>query len=148
MKAGNIYGVLCLAAALMLPPGHASAQTNTGANINEAKKAIVQSNEQYFQAFVKKDMSIFINLYAGDCWIMPPNAPALCGPAAPRDFFTTAYNTFGVRNGKFITIDIYGIAEDMVAEIGFFKLYDANNIEFDDGKFLVLWKKTAKGWLR
>ena len=36
--------------------------------------------------------------------------------------------------------------EDIVAEIGFWKVYDADKVEFDDGKFLVLWKKTPKGW--
>lgn len=122
------------------------AQQTTNVNLEEAKKAIAESSEIYFQAFSKNDASIFINLYAEDCWIMPPNAPALCGPEAPGGFFRTAYNKFGIRDGKFITIDVYGISEDIVAEIGFWKLYDTATTEFDDGKFLRLWKKTPKGW--
>jgi len=121
-------------------------QQATNANLEEAKKAIAASNEIYFLAFAKNDTSLFTSLYAEYCWIMPPNVPALCGPKAPHDFFQTAYNQFGIRNGKFITIDVYGISEDIVAEIGFWKLYNAGNVEFDDGKFLVLWKKTSKGW--
>ena len=131
---------------LILPFRYASAQAGSIANLEDAKKAIAASNEIYFQAFVKNDASIFVNPYAKDCWIMPPNAPALCGPDAPGDFFQTAYTKFGIRNGKFITIDVYGISEDIVAEIGFWKLYYAGNIEFGDGKFLVLWKKTPQGW--
>ena len=91
-------------------------------------------------------LSKFINLYAEDCWIMVPNALTLCGPDAPGGFFQTAYNKLGIRNGKFITTDVYGIREGIVAEIGFWKLYNIGNIEFDDGKFLRLWKKTPKGW--
>ncbi|HZX57811.1 MAG TPA: hypothetical protein VFE54_03765 [Mucilaginibacter sp.] len=122
------------------------AQQTANANLGEAEKAIEESNELYFKAFAKNDTSLFINLYADDCWIMPPNAPALCGPQAPGGFFQKAYNQFGIRNGKFITIGVYGISGDIVAEIGFWNLYNAGNIDIDDGKFLRLWKKTSKGW--
>jgi len=146
MKAGKLFIVLHLAAVSMLPFDHTSAQSNSRAVLGEARKAIAESNEILFQAFAKNDPSIFIDRYAEDCWIMPPNSPVLCGPDAPRDFFQKAYDRFGVRNGKFTTIDVYGISEDIVAEIGFWRLYDAGNTEIDDGKFLVLWKRTSKGW--
>ena len=146
MKKEKLFIILCFAGISMLPFHYASAQAGSVANLEDAKKAIAASNEIYFQAFVKNDASIFVNPYAKDCWIMPPKTPALCGPDAPGDFFQTAYTKFGIRNGKFITIDVYGISEDIVAEIGFWKLYYAGNIEFDDGKFLVLWKKTPQGW--
>jgi len=112
----------------------------------EAKKAIAESNAIYFQAFVTGDSSIFIDRYAKDCCIMPPNSLALCGPEAPRDFFNLAYNKFGLRNGKFITTDIFGIGKNYVAEVGLWQSFDAHNVMFDDGKFLVLWKKTPQGW--
>ena len=66
----------------MLPFQYASAQAGSVANLEDTKKAIPANNEIYFQAFVKNDASIFVNPYAKDCWIMPPNAPALCGPDA------------------------------------------------------------------
>ena len=122
------------------------AQQSTNANLEEAKKAIAASNEIYFQAFVKGDSSILIDRYAKDCWIMPPNTPALCGVDAPQEFFKTAYNTFGLRNGKFITIDVFGDGVEFVTEEGFWQSFDAYNKLFDNGKFLVLWKKTTDGW--
>jgi len=122
------------------------AQRSTHANLDEVKKAIAASNEIYFQAFVKGDSSIFIDRYAKDCWIMPPNAPALCGVDAPNEFFQMAYNKFGLRNGKFITIDVFGDGVEFVTEEGFWQSFDANNKLFDNGKFLVLWKKTPEGW--
>src|SRR5882762_10387456 len=79
------------------------AQQSADTRLEEAKKAIAASNEIYFQAFAKGDSSIFIDRYAKDCWIMPPNTPALCGVDAPLEFFKTAYK-FGLRNGKFTTI--------------------------------------------
>src|SRR5258708_4883376 len=80
------------------------AQQTTNASLEEAKKAIAASNEIYFQAFAKGDSSIFIDRYTKDCWIMAANSPALCGTDAPLEFFRAAYNKFGLRNGKFITI--------------------------------------------
>ena len=145
MTKRKVFPILYLAAISMLPFEYISAQPDSKANLEEAKKAIAASNEIYFQSFAKNDASIFINQYADDCWIMAPNAPSLCGPDAAGDFFRKGYN-LGVRNGKFITTDVYGVSEDIVAEIGFWKLYNAGDSEVDDGKFLVLWKKTPKGW--
>lgn len=127
--------------------GHCDAQqAKRNANLEEAKKAIAESNSIYFQAFAKGDSSIFIDRYAKDCWIMPPNAPAMCGAEAPLKFFKIAYEQIGLRNGKFITIDVFGDGEEYVTEVGFWQSFDVNNKLFDEGKFLVLWKKTAKGW--
>jgi ketosteroid isomerase-like protein len=135
----------CLATTSMLPFEPLLAQIDTPSNLTEARKAIAESNDQYFLAFEKNDPSLFVNRYAEDCWIMLPNAPALCGPTAAKDFLQGGYQ-FGIRNGKLITDDVYGVSENVVAEVGFYKLYNISNIEFDDGKFIVLWKKTAQGW--
>ena len=122
------------------------AQQITNAKVEEAKKAIAASNGVFFQAFVKGDSALFIDRYARDCWIMPPNAPALCGKDAPLEFFKLAYDRFGVRNGKFITIDVFGDGVEFVTEVGFWQLFGADNRQLDNGKFLVLWKKTTDGW--
>jgi ketosteroid isomerase-like protein len=130
--------------------GNASAvnggAVNANAGLEEAKKAIAASNEVYFQSFAKHDSSIFIARYADDCCIMPPNSPAICGPDAPLTFFMLAYEQFGLRNGKFITTAVYGDGENYVTEEGLWQSFDAKNVLFDNGKFLVLWKKTPKGW--
>ena len=85
-----------LASIGLLSYGLASAQSIFRANsIDEAKRAIAASNELYFQAFAKHDVLQFISLYAEDCWIMPPNAPVLCGPDAPGDFFEMTYTKLG-----------------------------------------------------
>jgi len=123
-----------------------NAQSTSPSGLEEAKKAIAESNSIYFKAFQTNDSSIFINRYAEDCCIMPPGAPAECGPDAALHFFKIAYNEVGLRNGKFITTQVYGDGETYVTEEGLWESYDANNKLFDNGKFLVLWKKTPKGW--
>jgi len=141
----KIFPILYMVVISMLPFDCIWAQSDEDPNLEEAKKAIAASNDIYFQSFAKNDASLLINRYADDCWIMAPNAPTLCGPNSAGDFFRKGYD-LGVRNGKFITVDVYGVSNNIVAEIGFWKLYNAGDSEVDDGKFLTLWKKTPKGW--
>lgn len=138
MKSILPFLVLSLTLGCSNPPGNA--------NLEEAKKAIAESNAIYFESFVRNDSSIFIDRYADDACILAPNTPPLCGRAAAADFFRIAYDQFGLRNGKFITTAVYGLSPEYVTEEGDWQSFDANGAMFDNGKFLVLWKKTSKGW--
>ncbi|HEX6891757.1 MAG TPA: DUF4440 domain-containing protein [Chryseolinea sp.] len=120
------------------------AQTNP--QLDEAKKAIAASNAVYFESFVKNDPKIFIDRYAEDACILAPNSPAACGRDAVAEFFRGAYKDYGLRNGKFTTTAVYGDGKEYVTEEGVWQSFDSEGKMFDDGKFLVLWKKTPKGW--
>jgi ketosteroid isomerase-like protein len=141
-----IISLLAVLIFFLLPGSKTYAQTSNNKYLDEAKKAIAESNAIYFSAFVKGDSSIFINRYAKDCCILLPNAPALCGESGALEFFKTAYYKIGLRNGKFITTNVYGDGKEFVTEEGLWQSFDAGNNMFDNGKFLVLWKKTADGW--
>ena len=125
---------------------HSIAYSQSGTALEEAKKAIAASNAIYFESFVKNDPTIFIERYAKDACIMAPNAPALCGREAAASFFKSGYEEYGLRNGKFITTAVYGDGKEYVTEEGLWQSFDAKGNLFDDGKFLVLWKKTSEGW--
>src|SRR3569833_3099746 len=147
MKKTTLLKVVLLAAGILsYSLGHAQ-QAKKNQALEQAKRAIAVSNAIYFEAFRKGDSSIFINRYAKDCWIMPPNAPAMRGADASLQFFKTAYDKIGLRNGNFITLDVYGDGKEYVTEIGLWQSFDANYKMFDNGKFLVLWKKTPQGWI-
>jgi ketosteroid isomerase-like protein len=139
----NFLSVLIIFSVLS---GNCSAQSKSNGMLEEAKKTIEESNAIYFQAFVKGDSSIFIHRYATDCCIMPQNTTAMCGKNAALDFFRIAYYQMGLRNGKLITTAIYGNGTEFVTEEGLWQLFDASGNMFDDGKYLVLWKKTKNGW--
>jgi len=138
----------CVISALLFIIIHisVSAQSSDSTTIQEARKAISASNAVYFQAFIKGDSSVFIDRYAEDCCIMSPNESAICGPDAALKFFRKAYYDYGLRDGRFITKEIFGIGKNYVAETGLWESYDINHLLMDEGKFLVLWKKTLKGW--
>lgn len=118
----------------------------TDNSLEDAKKAIKESNEIYFESFAKNDSSIFIDRYAEDASIMAPFAPQACGRENAAKFFRAAYDNYGLRNGKFITTAVYGNGDQFVTEEGLWQSFNEKGELFDDGKFLVLWKKTGKGW--
>jgi RNA polymerase sigma-70 factor (ECF subfamily) len=141
---GEIDKVLLLLPLLMgfFIGAHAQGQPD----LTEARRSIAESHRIYFQAFSRGDSTLLIDRYAKDCWIMPPNSVTMCGEEAPLDLFRAAYYAQGVRNGRFITTDLYGNTDEFVTEVGFFQLFDAGNNRIDDGVFLVLWKRTPAGW--
>lgn len=146
MLTNKCFAVILQTIIALLLYGATTAQSSNSSKLEEARKAIAESNSVYFQAFVKGDSSIFINRYATDCCIMAPGSAALCGPDAALNFFRVAYYQIGLRNGKFITTQVYGDGENFVTEEGLWQSFDANNKLLDNGKFLVLWKKTPNGW--
>lgn len=137
MKKYNVVLLLFAAIACNDPEG--------ATGLKDVRKAIAESNSIYFQAFAKGDSSIFINRYAEDCCIMAPGAPAFCGENAALKFFRIAYRD-GLRDGKFITQNVFGTGSEYVVETGLWQSFNADRVMTDDGKFLVLWKKTPKGW--
>jgi ketosteroid isomerase-like protein len=146
MKKRNIFTAIQIIMLSLWFYNCGTRQSTVNSSLEEAIKAIAASNAVYFEAFAKGDSSVFIDRYAKDCWIMPPNAPALRGADAPLEFFKTAYKKFGLRNGKFITIDVFGDGAEYVTEVGLWQSFDANKVMFDNGKFVALWKKTPDGW--
>jgi hypothetical protein len=108
MKQNRTLIVMQLLAISVLLYGNSNAQSKDESNLEEARIAIAKSNDIYFQAFVKGDSSIFIERYAKDCCIMPQNTPVMCSENAALNFFRIAYYKIGLRNGKFITTNVYG----------------------------------------
>jgi ketosteroid isomerase-like protein len=133
---------------ILLQVFDASAQRSALGDLTEAKTQIEMANKNFFSAFAKCDSSLLIRCYTEDCWIMRPNASSLCGVEAPLDFFRSAYKDSGVRNGEFITVDLFSNGDEFVTEEGFWRTFDAKNLPLDNGKYLVLWKKTPNGWKR
>jgi ketosteroid isomerase-like protein len=132
---------------LLLMTWSISSQSQSKANpqLEEARIAISKSNAVYHQSLVKNDPSIFVNCYSENACIMAPNVPIACGKEALIKFFNEGY-AMGLRSGKFITTQIYGGGSEYVTEEGVGYVYDSSGKQLDEVKYLVLWKKTDKGW--
>jgi len=136
-------GGLLLASCQSTPP--TQQPQDTANNTEEATKAIAASNALYFQAFAKGDSTILLDRYTPDACVMPPNAPALCGQQAMGAFYRLSYQQLGIRNGKFTTQHVWS-SGPYATEQGLYELRDAQDHVLDNGKYLVLWQKTASGW--
>jgi ketosteroid isomerase-like protein len=120
---------------------------NTDADpLEEAKAAIASSNAIYFEAYATNDPGIFVSRYAPDACLLVPGAERACGTENMARFFRFSYDRYGMRNGKFTTTAVYGDGIEYVTEEGTWQSFDDTGRLFDDGKFLVLWKKTVNGW--
>ncbi|NML24008.1 DUF4440 domain-containing protein [Pseudoflavitalea sp. G-6-1-2] len=113
--------------------------------LKEAKAAIAASNAIYFTSFANNDSALFIDRYAEDACLMPAGAPKTCGREALARFFRETYNK-GYRGGEFVTVAVYGDGREFVTEEVIGRIFNEKKELMSEGKILVLWKKTAKGW--
>lgn len=120
------------------------AQSQQHTNLEDAKTSIAKANAVHFGLFAKNDGSI-LNLYTEDACLLMPGAPAFCGREGLLKFFNGVYAA-GSRDGKIITLDVYGDGEDYVTEEGLTQVFDSNGKMLGEGKYIVIWKKTKDGW--
>jgi len=144
MKSKKSSLLVSIVAALILAANPGFAQTDNTPR-TEAEKAIAKSNSIYFSSYVKNDATIFADRYADDCIILAPNSKSYYGRKGALEFFKDSY-PHGPRNGKFITTAVYGDGKEYVTEQGEWQSIDEKGKITDDGKYLVLWKKTPAGW--
>lgn len=136
--------ITILVCAMTVISMHTHAQSKHNADLEEARKAIAASNAIYQSLVTKHDGSI-LDLYTDDAWLLPANSPALKTPEEKRAFFDEAYRS-GARTGTLTTLELFGDGKEYVTETGIAKIYDGNNQLLADVHFMVLWKKTPKGW--
>ena len=117
------------------------AQEKKDQQLAEARKAILASNAIYSDLANKNDGSI-LTRYTDDACLMPPNSTPICGRDNILNFFKggpKVHSIFTIQN-------IYGDGDDFVTEESHYELLDLNNNKLDDGKVIVIWKKTKDGW--
>jgi ketosteroid isomerase-like protein len=133
--------------ALLLPFAAAGAQS-TGTTA-----ALAAANARYLVAANKGDITAFVNVYSSDATLLPPNAPAVHGRAAIAEYWQGGWK-MGVRNLKLTTVEVFPHG-NQATEVGTYQLdiqrADGATAASDHGKYIVLWKRDAKGewkWFR
>jgi ketosteroid isomerase-like protein len=117
------------------------AQNKSENAMREARKAIEASNAVYSDLANKNDGSI-LSRYTDDACLLPANAVPVCGKEDIGKFFKDGPK---VRS-KFIIQHLYGDGKEFVTEESYYEMTDLNGNKLDDGKVIVIWKKTAAGW--
>ncbi|MEO8403976.1 MAG: nuclear transport factor 2 family protein [Chitinophagaceae bacterium] len=117
------------------------AQSKKDQQLQEARKAIVASNAIYSDLANKADGSI-LTRYTDDACLLPPNSAPVCGRDSILNFFKGGPKVHSV----FTIQHLYGDGNGYVTEESHYELFDLSNNKLDDGKVIVIWKKTKDGW--
>ncbi|NML37712.1 SnoaL-like domain-containing protein [Chitinophaga sp. G-6-1-13] len=109
--------------------------------LKAARKAIEASNAIYSDLANKNDGSI-LTRYTDDACLYPPNAAPVRGKDNLANFFKGGPKV----HCKFTIQHLYGDGQTFVTEESYYEMTDLKGNKVDDGKVIVIWKKTANGW--
>jgi ketosteroid isomerase-like protein len=132
---------IILSILLLITVCMSQAQSKKNQQLEEARKAIVASNAIYSDLANKGDGSI-LTRYTDDACLLPPNSAPVCGRDSILNFFKGGPKVHSV----FTIQHLYGDGNGYVTEESHYELFDLNNNKLDDGKVIVIWKKTKDGW--
>lgn len=135
MKKIILWGLL-----LMLPYA-VQGQSKSNRTLQEVRKDIEASNAIYADLANKNDGSI-LSRYTDDACLFPPNAAPVCGRENIAGFFKDGPKV----HSKFMIQNLYGDAKEFVTEESYYEMTDLSGNQLDEGKVIVVWKKTAAGW--
>jgi ketosteroid isomerase-like protein len=121
--------------------GAANAQSKSDRRLAEARKAIEASNAVYSDLANKNDGSI-LSRYTNDACLLPPNAAPVCGAENIGKFFKDGPKV----HSAFTIQHLYGDGKEFLAEESFYEMTDLSGKKLDEGKVVVIWKKTDGVW--
>lgn len=114
----------------------------------DADSAIRRIDTGFGPALAARDLDTVMSMYDADSILMPPNAPALNGPAAIRQYWAGLVAAGKIEGA--ITPDNIVQACDMAAEAGHYELTitPASGAPIrDSGKYVVTWRKRNGRWV-
>jgi uncharacterized protein (TIGR02246 family) len=110
----------------------------------DVTEEIQAANEQFVAAFERSDAEALAALYTQDGRLLPPNSDVVAGTAAIQGFWQTVMEA-GVAEARLTTEEAEGFG-DTAFEVGRYGLYDSDGNTIDEGKYVVIWKRTEDGW--
>jgi ketosteroid isomerase-like protein len=111
-------------------------------DLTNAKKEIVEANQNFMALFSKGDSTGVADCYAMGAKMMGPN-----GPAVEKKDIQAAFAGFmkGIAKVELNTLDVWGTA-DLLTEEGELAMFTKDGQQADKGKYLVVWKKEDGKW--
>ena len=105
---------------------------------------IRNKNEEFVEAFHRKDGAAIAAMYSTSPRLMPPGTDALEGKAKIQAFWESVFRA-GITDAKLETIDVDLIGGYTAIETGKFVLYGNKEVA-DRGKYLVVWRNEDGQW--
>ena len=138
-RTGMIGHIAVVAGCLLC--GCAAPETRQPQDVTEQIQA---ANGEFMAAFAAGDAQALATLYAENGMLLPPNSDFVSGTAAIQEFWQAVMDA-GVAGAKLTVEEAQGL-DDTAWEVGRYALYDPAGSTIDEGKYIVLWKRTEAGW--
>jgi uncharacterized protein (TIGR02246 family) len=127
-----VVAALCLAPVAI--PGTAQA--------SDARKGVDAGNARWIAGLAAKDASAIAAVYAEDAILYPPGAGAVSGRKAIAAAFEPMLGApLSLRTSEVKQSGDYAV------ETGTWTLAGPDGKPADDGKYVVVWKRSGKSWL-
>lgn len=124
-------------------PGRPDDRTDT--ETDSVSDDIGKIEEQYKEAFITGDSTLFLKCYTQDACVLAPNTPTLCGQRGLSLFYKGTRQA-GIRDAVFNSLGLFGQTPEYVTQQGAIEVFDAAQHSLGKGKVLIIWKKTDEGW--
>ena len=103
----------------------------------------IRTQVEAFDAAARaKDLERVMSFYADDAILMPPNAPAMNGPAAIRQFWGPLLQAPSVDLD--LIVDDVQTCGDIAVDRG---RYEVTQPFKDSGKYIVIWRNRGGRWV-
>lgn len=111
----------------------------------EDMTAMMQAADaEFVAAFDAGDAGALAALYTADGMLLPPNADFVSGTEAIGGFWQAVMDA-GVASAELRVEEAQGLG-DTAWEVGHYALFDSSGTALDEGKYIVIWKRTEAGW--
>ncbi len=129
---------------LVLLAGTLFACLASRATAQDLAAAIGAANDRFMEAFAAGDAQAVARLYTEDAKLLPPGSDAVEGRAAIAEFWR-AVIMGGVARVSLNLDEVHG-SGDWAYELSRWAMYDADGGAVGEGKYIVIWRRTAEGW--
>ena len=110
----------------------------------DVRSEIDTVNRQFVDGAGRGDIEAMGGVYTEDARILPPGQPMVQGRAAIQEFWAGAAKALGVT-GVDLATEVLETQDDTAEEIGAYTIHGAEGV-LDQGKYIVVWKRTDDGW--
>ena len=105
---------------------------------------IIAANEMFMEHFNNGDAASLAHCYTEDAQLLPTNSEIITGHEAIQEFWQGGMD-MGVKKGKLETVEVEGMGL-YAYELGKYELYADDDLMLDQGKYIVIWKRSGSQW--
>lgn len=124
----------------------AQARGTASAGTSRVRAALEATNTRYVNMLNKGDVAGFARVYDADAAVLAPNMETMNGQPAIAKWWQGGWDA-GVRDARLATVEVFPHGNE-ATEIGRYEIdvpMPGGGVTRDHGKYMVLWKRNAKG---